>query len=1087
MMPEIQNRELNLIPVDFDPFGDQAMRALPLTPAQAEVWTAMQLGSEASCCYNQCFVLTLRGAVSTESMQRALQTVVDRHESLRTTFDVDGHTQRVADRMSVSMQFLDLSAQSPESRAAEINKIVTAETQLPFNLEAGPLFRAQLVQETGDSHRFILTASHIVCDGWSSSVLLADLARAYAANRLGLNAVLPAASSYGRFVIDEVATARGATSSQDEDYWLRQYDDATPVLDLPLDRRRPALRTFAGAREVIRLDQALCKKIKRAAAKYGSTLFVTLLAAFEVLLCRLSGQSDFVIGIPVAGQPRLENGHLVAHCVNTLPLRCRIDLANTFAEHLRCVHEAFLEARAHEHVTFGSLVPKLPRPPDLSRPPLVAVTFNIDRRGAEFDFGDVTLGSIETPKNFVIFELSINIVDCGTELIVECEYNTDLFDAQSISRWLGNYRVLLESIDRAPNTQIASIPILTSAERNKLLREWNDTAREVPPATVPELFAAQAARTPDSIAAVFEGESLTYGELDARSNRLAHHLRGLGVGPEVVVGLCVERSLEMPVGLIGILKAGGAYLPLDPNYPAERLAFMLEDAGAALVITTAALGDRLRRHGARVVSLDADADAIARHPASAPASGVEPQNAVYVTYTSGSTGVPKGVVVTHHNVVRLVKRPDYVELTPGDVFLHLAPLSFDASTFEIWGALLNGAKLVVYPDGPLDLVSLKRIIAEAGVSVLWLTAALFHQVVDEHLAAIAGVRQLLAGGDVLSAPHVRKFIEAQSGGLLINGYGPTEGTTFSACFPVTSRVDFEDSVPIGRPISNARSYVLDDGLEPVAAGVCGELYIAGAGLARGYLGRAGLTAERFVADPYGPAGSRMYRTGDLARWRADGVLEFLGRMDAQVKVRGFRIEPGEVEAALVGHADVAQAAVIAREDGGSGKRLVAYVVVAGDRSPAAEELHGHLSRRLPEHMVPSRYVVLDRLPLTPNGKLDRRALLAPAIEVPGARCLSHTPEAKIVRPRNATEHLVARIMRDCLECDDFGIFESFFDLGGHSLAALRLITRLREETGLDLPLRMLFERRTVAAISEALDAMRWARETVGAERNEVIL
>ena len=434
---------------------------MPLTPAQAEMWTAIQLGPEASCSYNQCFVLTLRGPVSAESMQRALQRVVDRHESLRATFDADGHTQRVADRVSVSLQFLDLSTQTPERRAAEIDRIVTAETHLPFNLQVGPLFRAQLVHETSDCSRLIFTSSHIVCDGWSSSVLFADLAQAYRADRLGLEAPLPVASSYCQYVIDEVAAASGGESSQDEDYWLRQYDDVTPALDLPLDRHRPAFRTFAGAREMLRLDEALCKRIKKAGASHGSTLFVTLLAAFEVLVCRLSGQSDFVIGIPIAGQPRLENGHLVAHCVNTLPLRCRLDLASTFGNHLQGVRRRSFEAQAHQHVTFGSLVPKLLRHPDPSRPPLVAVTFNIDRLGAEFDFGDVTLGSIETPKSFVTFELTINIVDSGSDLTVECDYNTDLFDRQTISRWLSHYRVLLESIDQNPNVQIANMPLLT--------------------------------------------------------------------------------------------------------------------------------------------------------------------------------------------------------------------------------------------------------------------------------------------------------------------------------------------------------------------------------------------------------------------------------------------------------------------------------------------------------------------------------------------------------------------------------------------------------------------------------------------------
>src|SRR6476620_926809 len=536
-------------------------------------------------------------------------------------------------------------------------------------------------------------------------------------------------------------------------------------------------------------------------------------------------------------------------------------------------------------------------------------------------------------------------------------------------------------------------------------------------------------------------------------------------GPEVVVGLCIERSLAMPVGLVGILKAGGAYLPLDPDYPPERLAFMLADAGAPVLLTRTALRAHLPAHDAssdggvriddaHIVCLDADWPAIARQPTTAPITGLAPHHPAYVIYTSGSTGTPKGVVVTHHNVVRLVKGADYVDLTSDDVFLHLAPLSFDASTFEIWGALLNGARLVISPDGPLDLSNLKRIISQAGVSVLWLTAALFHQVVDEDLAAIACVKQLLAGGDVLSVPHVRKVIEAQTGCRFINGYGPTEGTTFSACFGVTSSADLHDSVPIGRPISNTRVYVLDGGLEPVPAGVGGELYIAGAGLARGYVGRAGLTAERFVADPFGPAGSRMYRTGDLARWRGDGVLEFLGRADAQVKVRGFRIEPGEIEAALVCHAGVAQAAVIAREDGPGGKRLVGYVVPAGDAVLDAAALRVHLGQSLPEHMVPSALVVLDRLPLTPNGKLDRRALPAPEHRVGAVRRAARTPQ----------EEILCGLFAEVLGLERVGIDDNFFALGGDSIMSIQLVSRARK-AGLVITPRAVFQHQTIAALS----------------------
>ena len=610
-----------------------------------------------------------------------------------------------------------------------------------------------------------------------------------------------------------------------------------------------------------------------------------------------------------------------------------------------------------------------------------------------------------------------------------------------------------------PDQPIGQLDILAPEERERILYDWNATARAVPSATLPELFAAQVKTTPAATAVVFEDTSLTYDELDAHSSQLAHHLRALGVGPEVVVGLCVERSLEMLVGLLGILKAGGAYLPLDPDYPPERLAFMLQDAGARVLVTQAVLLSHLPADAARIVCLDADRPTIAQQPTAAPASFLHPQNPAYVIYTSGSTGKPKGVVVAHHNVVRLVKSANYVELTPDDVFLHLAPLTFDASTFEIWGALLNGAKLVIYPDGPLDIARLDRTIAEAGISVLWLSAALFHRVVDEGLPAIACVKKLLAGGDVLSVSHVRQAIAALNGGQLINGYGPTEGTTFSACFPATGPTDFHDSVPIGRPIWNTQVYVLDDGLEPVPAGVSGELYIAGAGLARGYLGRAGLTAERFVADPFGPGGSRMYRTGDLARWRADGVLDFLGRADAQMKLRGFRIEPGEIEAALVRHAGVAQAAVIAREDQPGDKRLVAYVVPAGDQAVDPAALRAHLGQSLPDYMVPSAFVALDRLPLTPNGKLDRKALPAP----------DRTPSTLRRAPRTPQEEMLCVLFAEVLGLERVGIDDNFFALGGHSLLATRLISRIRATLDVELAIRSLFEAPTVEALVKRLD------------------
>jgi amino acid adenylation domain-containing protein len=1058
-----------LVPVDFDPFAEQAVSALPLTPAQTEMWTAIQLGHEASCCYNQCFVLKLRGPVSPESMQRALQMVVDRHESLRATFDPDGHIQRVAARVSISLQFVDLSTQTPERRATEIDKIVRAETNLPFDLKVGPLFRAQLVLETPDCQRLIFTASHIVCDGWSSSILFADLAQAYRADRLGLEAALPAVSSYCQYVRGEVAAANRGESSQDADYWLRQYDDDTPTLDLPLDRHRATVRTFAGAREVLRLDEALCKSIKKAGASYGSTLFVTLLAAFQVLLCRLSGQNDLVIGIPIAGQSRLENGHLVGHCVNTLPLRCRLDSSASFASHLKDVREAFFEAQEHQNVTFGSLVPRLRRHPDPSRPPLVAVTFNIDKLGAEFDFGDVTLANVETPKSFVTFELMINIVDSGTDLIVECDYNTDLFNRQTISRWLRHYRVLLESIDRDPNVQISSLPLLSDDERQTILREWNDTAHPIPPATLPELFEAQVASAPDAVAVVFEDKALTYRQLNERSNQLAHRLIESGVGPDVLVGIALERSIELVVGLIAILKAGGAYVPLDPEYPTERLKHMMADAGLDLLLTHSSLARTLPT-ASEMTCILLDREELETRSITRPKVNLHPDHLAYTIFTSGSTGRPKGAANTHGGLSnRLNWMQEFYKLTASDVVLQKTPFSFDVSVWEFFWPLMIGARLAVAPPGAhRDPDMLVRLIQSHSVTTLHFVPSMLKAFIAyEGVESCRGIRILICSGEALSSDLQTELLKRLPLARLENLYGPTEAAIDVTQW--TCRADGSIQVPIGSPISNTRVYVLDGGLGVVPAGVSGELYIAGAGLARGYLGRAGLTAERFVADPFGPAGSRMYRTGDLARWRADGVLEFLGRADGQLKLRGFRIEPGEIEAMLVRHPGVGQAAVIAREDQAGDKFLAAYVVPSQDGPIDAAGLRAHLGASLPDYMVPSAYVVLERLPLTPNGKLDRRALPAPevtAASVRGAR----TPQ----------EEILCALFAEVLGVDRVGIDDNFFALGGHSLLAIRLISRIRSRTGHDLPLRLLFERRTVAALAEAIEALRWnAEQAVG--------
>src|SRR5262249_15898737 len=768
----------------------------------------------------------------------ALADVVARHESLRTIFP---------ERLGVPRQEV-LAASAAKIELAvtvvsegELAGALSAAAWAPFDLaREGPL-RAHLFALGDREHVLLLVLHHIAGDGWSLVPLLRDLGEFYGARRSGRAAVLPALPvQYADYTLwqREVLGSEedeGSAIARQLSFWTRRLEGLAEEIALPFDHARPAVSSYRGGSVPLELSAALHGGLLELARSSGASLFMVLQAGLAALLTRLGAGDDIAIGSPIAGRTDSALDDLVGFFVNTLVLRTDTSGAPSFRELIGRVRASNLAAYGHAELPFERLVEVLNPSRSLSRHPLFQVMLTVQDGGE----GAVELSglhaSVEGVSNASAkFDLSVSVAErrggdgAPGGIVGVLEYASDLFERGSVEALADRFVRLLEDALADPERAIGRLAILTPAERHTILAEWNATTRSLPSATLPELFGAQVAKTPDAVAATFEGARLSYGELDARANRLAHHLRALGVGREVVVGLCVERSLAMLVGLLGILKAGGAYLPLDPGYPRERLAFMLSDAGARVLVTQTALRAQLPATDARVVCLDGDEDAsaIARCPDGAPASGLASQNAAYVIYTSGSTGTPKGVVIGHHSVVRLVTKPNYVELGPDDVFLHLAPLSFDASTFEIWGALLNGAELVVYPEGVLDIAELRRTIVANGVSVLWLTAALFHQVVDEDVAAIAGGRQLLAGGDVVSALHVRKVAEAQNGrSRLINGYGPTEGTTFSACFTVAGRSEVHESIPIGRPISNTRVYVLDAGLEPVAVGVCGELYI----------------------------------------------------------------------------------------------------------------------------------------------------------------------------------------------------------------------------------------------------------------------
>ena len=1042
----------SIIPVSRD-------EQLPLSFAQQRLWFLDQLeGANAN--YNVPAVLRLTGSLDVHALQQCLNTIIQRHETLRTSFQtVEGMAfQVIAEQLAIPIKILNLEALDEATQTIEVQKLIRQEAQEPFDLATGPLIRVKVLQLESEEQVLLLTMHHIISDGWSMGVLVEEVTSLYQAFTTDTEAALPTLPvQYADFAHWQRQYLQGEVLENHLSYWKKQLADAPPLLELPTDRPRPAVQSFQGSIIPFALSAELTRQLQQLSQEMGTTLFMTLLSAFQVLLYRYSGQEDIVVGSPIANRNHSEIENLIGFFVNTLALRSHLDSEMSFEQLLKQVRQTTLDAYTHQDVPFEKLVDELQPERSLSYSPLFQVMFVLQNApmGA-LALRDLQLQPMRGQNDLVKFNLTVSLTETEQGIKGDFEYNTDLFDKQTVERMNTHFQILLEHVTTNPYQQVSQLSMLTEAEVHKLLYEWNDTALDYPcELCIHQLFEQQVEQTPEAVAVVFEDQHLTYRALNQKANQLAHYLQSLGVGPDVPVGICLERSMEMLVGILGVLKAGGAYVPLDPNYPQERLAFMIEDSQVNFCLVQQHLLDKLPEHQTQTLCLDTDWEVVSLNDRENLPSETTPNHLAYVIYTSGSTGTPKGVMVEHQSVVRLVKNSSYVDFSSHHIFLQLAPITFDAATFEIWGALLNGANLVLMPEAQPSLAQIAQSVEEYRVSTLWLTAGLFHLMVEHHLEQLHGVRQLLAGGDVLSVQAVQQVTERLPECILVNGYGPTEGTTFSSAYRAVIGKEIGDSVPIGRPIANTQIYVLDTEQQPVPIGVSGEIYIGGAGVARGYLNRPELTAQKFIADPFSSEG-RLYRTGDLARYRPDGNLEFIGRVDNQVKLRGFRIELGEIEAALSEHPQVQQVVVIVQGESADDKHLVAYVV--GEKV-SIEAIRKYLSEKLPEYMVPAFFVLLDELPLTPNGKIDRKALPKPEIV---------RSDAQFVAPRTPIEKLLVNIWKQVLGLEQVSVHDNFFEVGGHSLLATQLISRIRDSFTVELPLRELFAQPTIAGLAQVI-------------------
>ena len=1016
----------------------------PSTEAQLEIWLSSKQGVEANCAYNEITSLQLDGDLNVEALQNALKLVVRRHDSLRTTFSEDGTQVRVSRKADYAYESVDWSNESNETVESNRLKLVQQQACLPFDLENGPLFRAVLQKISGSNHFLTLTAHHVVLDGWSLGVLVRDLGYLYNQEINENSEELPAAVSYKDYSAAMDRYFVSADAEADRQFWLKQFNESIPVLDLPIFGSRPALRTYFARRYDHILSQELVESLRKLGAKSGCSIFNTMLAAFESFVARIANSNDFCIGIPTAGQLAMESPDLIGHCVNTMPLRVSVDLSKTFKDQLKTTRGQMLDAYEHQRYTFGKILAEVSPPRDPSRPPMLAISFNVDPAidCSRVGFEGLNVTPFVEPRLFENFEWFINgVIHEDKSIELQIQYNTDLFTAESMAALFQGFEGFLAQLVNNPDQRLAEVPVVSIAQRHQMLVDWNRTDRNFAcKSSLHEEFVRQSKATPDKVAVKFKDRQLTYSELDAKSNQVANVLKNHGVGEGDLVGICFPRNEKMLVFLFGILKSGAGYVPLDPSFPQERLQYMCDHSQLKLVVGTEDVMELVNGFGKPSLILEQIQNQIDEATEAPFPTETQESATCYVIYTSGSTGTPKGVEIPHGAVVNFLHSMSQAPgFTQDDSVLAVTTLSFDIAVLELFLPLIVGGTTVIASkaitsDGQLIVDAIN----EHNITMFQSTPASLRMMISAGWQGNENLK-VLCGGEPMPSDLVEPLLDRCS--ELWNMYGPTETTVWSSIYRVSNA---DAPILIGKPIANTQIYILDANLQPVPVGSDGEIYIGGAGVTMGYLDQAQMTRERFVENPYfNPftdyCNHRIYRTGDLGRFRADGNIQFLRRNDKQVKVRGFRIELGEIETAIKSIDGVHQAVAIVREDKPGDTRLVAYWVAGQHQEICTSGVREALRASLPYYMVPQHFVEMDILPQTNNGKIDYKSLPAPVG--------STDDQTEESLPHNGVQKFIASIWRDALNVDEVFINDNFFDLGGHSLLVMKVITAIEERTG----------------------------------------